>query len=77
MFGKPVFWIVFVLIFIGSIIFTFKYFSQAFPLITLDIQMDRQTALQSAQELAQKHNWGPESSKQAASFRLDGETSLD
>jgi len=71
MFRKPVFWIVFVIVFIASIIFTYNYFSKAFPLITLDLQMDRETALQSAQDLAQKYHWGPQNFKQASSFQLD------
>ncbi len=71
MFKKPIFWIVFTLIFIGSVIFTFKYFSSAYPIVTLDLKMDRQTALQSAQDLANKHDWEPEDFKQAASFKLD------
>lgn len=71
MFKKPLFWIAFVVVFIVSIIFTFKYFSQAFPLITLDLQMDREAALQSAQKLAQTYRWGPENFRQASSFRLD------
>ncbi|MCH7820125.1 MAG: hypothetical protein IIB40_11315, partial [Candidatus Marinimicrobia bacterium] len=52
MFRKPVFWIVLSLISIGSIIFTFNYFSAAFPLVTLDLKMDRQGALEYAQEIA-------------------------
>ena len=73
MFRKPVFWIALSLISIGSIIFAFKYFSQAFPIVTLDLRMDRQGALQSAQELAGKYNWGPEGFRQAGSFRVDSE----
>ena len=71
MFKKPIIWVIFALISIGSVIFTFKYFSHAFPIVTLDIKMDRQGALQSSRELAQKHNWGPEGFRQAASFGVD------
>ncbi|MFQ5864958.1 MAG: CPBP family intramembrane glutamic endopeptidase [bacterium] len=73
MFRKPVFWIVITLISIASVIFTFKYFSRAFPIVNLDLQMDRQQALQSAQDLAQKYDWGPEGFRQAASFALESE----
>lgn len=68
---KPIFWIIFGLLFIGAVIFTVKYFSSAYPIVTLDLKLDRQTALQSAKELAGKHAWGPENFEQAASFRLD------
>jgi membrane protease YdiL (CAAX protease family) len=71
MFRKPVFWIAFVIVFIATIIFTYNFFSKAFPLITLDLQMDRVAALQKAQELAQKYHWGPENFRQASSFQLD------
>ena len=73
MFRKPVFWIVLSLISIGSIIFTFNYFSAAFPLVTLDLKMDRQGALEYAQEIAQNYHWGPAGFRQAASFRLERE----
>lgn len=70
---KPIFWIVSVLLFIGSIIFTLRYFSSAFPIVTLDLKMDRQAALNSAQELANKYGWGPDEFKQAATFQVDNE----
>ena len=71
MFRKPLFWIVFALVFIASVLFIVRYFSSAFPIVTLDLSMDRTTALESAAELAQQQNWGPTEYKQAASFRLD------
>lgn len=70
---KPVFWIAFVIVFIASIIFTYNYFSKAFPLITLNLEMDRGAAMQKAHELAQAHHWGPQNFKQAASFLLDNQ----
>lgn len=71
MFKKPTFWIVLTLVSIGSAVFTIKYFPHAFPLVTLDLQMNRQGALQSARDLSQQVNWGPEGFSQAASFRLN------
>ncbi len=73
MFRKPIFWIIFSLIFISGIIFAFIYFSDAFPIVSLDLRMDRSQALQSARELTQKQDWGPEDYRQAASFNLDDE----
>jgi membrane protease YdiL (CAAX protease family) len=71
MFRKPVFWIVFGLISFGCVIFTFRYFAKAFPIVTLDLQMDRKAALESARSLAEKYNWGPEKFRQTASFGVD------
>ncbi len=71
MFRKPIFWIVFAIVSIGSVFFTLKFFPQAFPLINLDLKMDRETALQLADSLSQKHHWGPAGYKTAASFGLD------
>ena len=45
---KPAFWIVLALISLSGIFFTFKYFSEAFPIVTLDLSMDRAGALKLA-----------------------------
>jgi len=70
---KPIFWIICFVLFIGSIIFTLRYFSKAYPIVSLDLEMDRQTAIQKARELADQYEWGPEDFKQAAIFRVDDE----
>ncbi|MFO7888830.1 MAG: CPBP family intramembrane glutamic endopeptidase [bacterium] len=70
---KPIFWIVCSILFIGSVIFTLRYFSKAYPIVSLDLQMDRQAAVNTAQELAEKHQWGPEEFRQAAIFQVDNE----
>ena len=54
-----------------SLFFTFAYFSDAFPLVNLDLQMDRSAAFQSARDLAEEHGWGPAGFRQAASFGVD------
>ena len=66
--NRPLFWIVLVLLSLGSLVGAYRYFGEAFPLITLDLQMDRATALQRAKELAGRYEWGPEEYEQAASF---------
>jgi hypothetical protein len=73
MFRKPIFWLVLSLVSIGAIIFTYRFFPEAFPIVTLDLQMDRQNALDAAGRLAAQHNWKPEGFEQAASFKLDQE----
>lgn len=65
---RPLFWIVLVLLSLGSLVGAYRYFGEAFPLITLDLQMDRATALQRARELAGRYQWGPQGYEQAASF---------
>ncbi|MFQ6675294.1 MAG: lysostaphin resistance A-like protein [Fidelibacterota bacterium] len=73
MLKKPLVWIGLAVLSIVSGGFVFTYFSRAFPIVTLQLHMDRQTALQSADSLAQSHGWGPEPFRQAASFRVDRE----
>jgi len=71
MFRKPVFWILFSLVFLGCVVFSYKYFATAFPIVELDLRIDRKTALESARDLAEKFNWGKEDFKQAALFAVD------
>ncbi len=68
MFKKPIVWLILILISLGCVIFTARYFSDAFPIVSLDVKMDRTMALKAAKDLAQKYNWGPENFQQAASF---------
>ncbi len=70
---KPAFWIVLALAALIATVFSFQYFPQAFSLVNLDIQMNRESALQKASALAEKYHWGPEDFAQAASFLLEGE----
>jgi hypothetical protein len=71
MFKSPLFWILSVLVSAGCALVAFRYFPVAFPLVTLDLQMDRQMALEQARELAEKHQWGPVDYREAAAFNLD------
>ncbi len=73
MFRKSVFWGGFVLISVVCVAWAVMNFARAFPLVTLDVQMDRQGALTGAEALADDRGWGPDEARQAASFRLDGE----
>ena len=74
---RPLFWILFLLISIGCIAFSFKYFSVAQPMIHLDLQMDRSAALEKARILAEKYNWKPEKFRQAALFAKDETTQIE
>ena len=70
---SSIFWILFGLLSFAGIVFSFKYFSKAFPIVDLELTMDRQEALKKADMLAQQFNWGPEHYSQAASFNVESE----
>jgi hypothetical protein len=73
MFRKPTFWVVLVIIAAASVWFGIANFSRAFPIVSLDITMDRASALAGARDLEAKHHFGPSGYEQAASFRGDQE----
>jgi hypothetical protein len=73
MLRRPVFWIVFVALSLAAAVFTFKNFSTAFPLVSIDLQMDRKDALREARLLAQKYAWPPKGFDQAAEFGTEQE----
>ena len=70
MFRRPVFWLATAAVCVVAGIFAFIYFPRAFPIVSLDIRMDRAGALASARELTERFGWGPEDYRQAASFGL-------
>src|SRR5437016_6410421 len=73
MLRRPLFWIVFVVLSAGTAIFTLRNFSTAFPLVSIELKMDRADALQSAHTLAQKNTWPPAAFDQAADFNANQE----
>lgn len=52
----------------ASVAFALAAFPRAFPLVQVDLRMDRGRALAAASELAERHGWGPEGYRSAASF---------
>jgi len=70
---KPLFWVLFALLSTVGAVFAFKFFPRAYPIVNLDLRMDRQTALRQAEALAQRYHWGPDRARVAASFDLDEE----
>ncbi len=74
MFRKPWFWAVFILVSVGCTAWAVLNFARAFPLVTLNVTMDRAAALAAADDLAASRGWGPaEPVRQAVQFNLDDE----
>ncbi len=71
MFRKPAFWILFGLVSAGAAFYAVRNFSAAFPLVSIDLRMDRRAALDAARDLARRHSWPPADFDQAASFTTD------
>ncbi len=65
---SPLFWILAVLLGLGAVVFSVRNFADAFPVVRLELEMDREGALEAARELSVRHAWGPEGFRQAASF---------
>src|SRR6267143_383255 len=74
MLRKPAFWILFFLVSAAAAVFTITNFSTAFPLISVDVRMNRDGALTTARSLAEERGWPPGGFDQAAEFSGDQET---
>src|SRR5215475_4887730 len=73
MLRRPVFWLAFAAVSLAAAIFTFKNFSTAFPLVSIDLKMDRTDALRNARSLAEKNQWPTMGFDLAAEFSADQE----
>jgi hypothetical protein len=71
MFRRPLVWVVLVAAAVLGVVVAVLLFPRAMPFVTLDLRMDRASALSAARELAARHGWGPEGYRQAAAFRSD------
>jgi hypothetical protein len=59
---------------LGCALLSYRLFPLAFPIVSLDIRMDRAGALQAARQLAAAQHWGPAGEvRDVASFGVDGE----
>jgi hypothetical protein len=74
MLRRPAFWILFVLVSLASIGFAYYYFARAFPIVSLDISMNRAGAMAAARTIGDARHLGPDGYRAAASFSLDEET---
>lgn len=68
MFRKPWFWAVFILVSLLCTIWATANFSRAFPLLSVDVTMDRTAALETAEQLAAERGWGPEDASSAVIY---------
>src|SRR5690625_6215503 len=68
-----VLWLAFVVISLICALGAARLFPLSFPLVSVDISMDRQMALQQADQLAERFGWGPENFRSAASYNHDAE----
>jgi len=72
-FRKPLVWLILVLVAAACSVYCLTYFPRAFPLVNLDLRMDRDAAMDEASRLATEHGWGPEGFRKAAAFQVDDE----
>src|SRR5690625_2176770 len=68
-----VLWLAFVVISLISALSAARLFPLSFPWASVDVSMDRQMALQQADQLAARFGWGPENFRSAASYNHDAE----
>src|SRR5215471_8844252 len=73
MLRRPLFWIAFAALSVAAAIFTFKNFSTAFPLVSINLKMDRPDALRMARSLAEKNVWPSKGFDEAAEFAANQE----
>ena len=68
---KSLYWLIFLLISVFSGIYAYYFFADAYPIVSLQISMNRDQALSEAMELAHQNAWGPDNPVSAASFGVD------
>ncbi|MBN2384733.1 CPBP family intramembrane metalloprotease [bacterium] len=70
---KPLFWVVFGLFAVLCLVFSLHYFKEAFSILNLEIELDRETALLKASTLMDRYGFGPSDYTQAVVFGDDSE----
>ncbi len=65
---RPGFWALFALLGVASVVAAIRFFPVAFPIITLDLAMDREAAVAQAEALARRYGWDPPDARVAATF---------
>jgi hypothetical protein len=70
-FRRPSFWILFTVVSALCAVFAVRYFARAFPVVNIDLKMDRRAALSDARKIAVRQGWGPAGYREAAAFNQD------
>lgn len=65
---RPGPWILFGLLSVAGVVFAIRFFPTAFPIVTLDLAMDREAAVSRADTLARQYGWDPLEARTAATF---------
>ena len=68
MMRRPGPWILFGLLSVAGIVVAIRFFPAAFPIVTLDLAMDREAAVSRADTLAREYGWDPPDARTAATF---------
>lgn len=65
---RPGPWILFGLLGVAGVVVAIRFFPAAFPIVTLDLAMDREAAVARADTLARQYGWDPADARTAATF---------
>ncbi len=65
---RPGPWILFGLLGVAGVVVAVRFFPTAFPIVTLDLAMDREAAVSRADTLARRYGWDPADARTAATF---------
>ena len=62
------FWAVFIVLAAASVLAALRLFPTAFPIVNLDLAMDRETAVAEAEAIALRYGWDPSEARTATTF---------
>ncbi len=65
---RPIHWILFGLLSVAGVVVAIRFFPTAFPIVALDLAMDREAAVSRADTLARQFGWDPADARTAAIF---------
>ncbi|MDE0651746.1 MAG: hypothetical protein OXI12_15540, partial [Gammaproteobacteria bacterium] len=68
MMRRPGPWVLFGLLGVAGVAVAIRFFPTAFPIVTLDLAMDRAAAVARADTLARQYGWDPADARTAATF---------
>lgn len=74
LFKKPIFWISFIAMSMLCFWYAFTFFPTAFPIVNIDITIDRDEAIKRASTITKEFNAGPHAPSVAVTFDSDSQT---